>query len=154
MIPEKQKIDEILDRFEQERLDLNIWTAQKRPQIMDMSLDDIRRKSPLDLAEASLEIRRYNFNIQRLNNRIAAWIKWCNLKLDELASEYIKDVPDNYGWTNKWQMARNNPEVCKKINTLLRQLTMEYESLRDMSKHIESIASSVDSIRYTNSRRD
>lgn len=154
MIPNKELIDKELDRFEEERLKLAPWTVRDRPRILDMPIDQISKKTAQELAEASYEIRQYNLNLQRLSNRLYAWIKWCNLKLDELASYYVTEVPDNYGWNIKWNMARHNPEICQKINESLRKLTMEFETMRDIGKHIESLAGSIDSIRFTNYKRE
>lgn len=154
MIEGKEQIDKVLDQFETEKASLPEWKVYMRPSILDMHIDEIRKKTPQELAEASFEIRRYVLNIKRLQNRLSAWKQWGNAKLEEIAASNLINISPEYGWNGRMLLARNSGENCKLMNQFIRKISMELESLNHIPENIEMIAKSVESMRFVNYKKE
>lgn len=160
LIPETPsfiKIDEIeatIEKYEKEVLGLDKYERMDEPSYLRMHIDELRKKSPEELAEATIQLSRFSMNIQRRINRERSWLKWAKLKLDEFAAHDLPNVSTSYGWGGSLLLAKNASQQCKQLNGFIREIEMKIERLYDLPKHIDVIASAIKDYRFVNMRRE
>src|SRR6476661_7122701 len=123
-----KEIEEGLELYE-EQMGIPKRQVVAPPQCLSMSLEDLRKKTPEDLVEYSLELMRYAGSIDRLIGQNNAWKRWILSKLDEYTSDNIPNISGSYGFNERILMARNGPDICKKLNSFLREIEMRLSRL-------------------------
>lgn len=151
---EMKIIEEALNKYEEEQVGLPKLEQTAAPAYLSMPLDDLRKKTPEELSEATIEIARYSLFIERSINRQKAWERWAKLKSDEYTAHYLGDVPDRYGFNERVLIARNNPEPCKILNKFIREIEMKLSRLYNVPKHISIIADAINNLKYIALKRE
>lgn len=149
-----ENIDALLDKYEQENGGLPKWQVLKTPIWLDMSIEELRKKSPDELTEATIELNRYIFSLDRLIGRQRAWKRWGESKLNEYTSENLPKIGDNYGWNERMLMARTLPEECKKIQRFLREIDMKLERLYQTPQNVKAICDSIKDMKFAQIRKE
>ena len=146
--PFNKQIEETIAKFEKEEAGLPDMGESSLPKYASMSVSELSKKTPEELAEASYAIAQYAFYIQRLLNKYRSWQRWAYSKLEEVSSSYLPEIDLNYGWNACMQMAKNDPDPCKKLNKFIRETNMKIDRLREVPRHLEMISSSIKDIRF------
>ena len=149
-----QKIDEALDQFENDLAGLPKWTKQEAPKYLYVNIDELRKKTPDELSEAVVILNQYALNVQRLTNKLRAWERYCYSLLDTYEARHIPDIPPGYGFNERAKMARNNPEVCKRLNEFLRKTKMQLDRLDGVPNQVKIIADSIREMKFVALRRE
>lgn len=149
-----KKIDEALDQYEKEHIGLPERQQYNAPEVLYMNIADLRKKTPEYLAESSLELARYTLEVERKINKEKAWERWAKLKSDEYTAKFLEDVPQGYGWNERILIARNKPDVCKRLNGFIREIEMKLSRLYNVPKHIEVISKCIDNLRFIALKRE
>lgn len=150
----RKTIDEALDKFEYEIAGLHRLDTMKAPEYLYMSIDVLRKKSPEELAEAFILINQYSLYIQRIINRNKAWERWAKSKLEEVACFYLPEVDMRFGSYERMQIAKNSPQICKRLNSFIRNVSMQSERLHDVPNNIKLIADSIRELKFIAMRKE
>ncbi len=148
------KVESVLDAFESEEASFPSFRKVEYPECLGLSIDELRKRSPEELACYAYEIGQYCLYLQRLMNRNRALEKWAKAKLDELTARYLLDIGQGFGFNERMLMARHNPPACQRLNTFLRKKTMELERLSYIPDQIRIIADSIRDLRFIALKRE
>jgi len=148
------KLELELDKYEEEQLGLPVLKDHQKPKYLYMSIEELRKVPHQELAEASFELNRYSFYIERVIGKNKAWEKWAKAKLDELMVENLEKVPNRYGYNERPMIAKHGSDACKKLNSFIRELEMKLARLYNVPKHVNIISDSINNIRYSMMHRD
>jgi hypothetical protein len=148
-----KEIEDILDNYES-KLGLPAQQKMNAPAYLTMSLAELRKKSPDELAEAVFEINQYSLFIQREINKNRAWLAWSKSKLNELAAGYLPEVGGHYGFNERELIAKNSPPMCKRLNAFTRKINMELERMYGVPDQIRAMADSINDMKYAAIRRE
>ncbi len=152
----QQKIDEInifLDNYEKEN-GLPKLTDLKPPKVLEMSIEELKRKTPEELIEYGWMINQYSLYIQRVINKNRAMERWAKCKLEELTAYYIPQIEGSFGWNERTLMARTTPEACRKLNKFLRITSMTVDRLYNIPDNIKVMAETVKELRFLAFKRE
>lgn len=149
-----EEIDNFLDKYENEHIGLPNRKQSKAPKYLEASIEDLRKKTPEELAEAALELSLYALEVDRKISLERARERWAKIKLDELTAHFLKDIPSRYGWNERTLIARNDPEPCKALNMILKEIEMKLARLYNIPKHIEIISKCIDNLRFIALKRE
>ena len=146
----RQEIESALNKFEKEKAGLPPLSDSEAPKWMNMSVSEIKKKTPDQLNEAQYELLQYAIYIQRLINRNKSWERWAKSKLDEITSLMIPKVGEGYGFNERMLMAKNSPDPCKKLNAFLRKIQMENDRLWGIPDYIKLMSNTIKDIKISN----
>lgn len=153
MTPEETfKIDEIekaINQYELDKAGLPELKEFKAPTYLFLAIDDLKRKSPDELSEASYLIAQYSMYIQRLINKNKSWINWGRSRLRELTADHLEQMPLNINSFERTMMAENRPDICRKLNAFLRKINMEHDRLYGIPDNIKIISDAIRDIKFT-----
>lgn len=149
----QKKIEELLEEY-QKQIRMPQMAKIEPPDCITISLDDLRKKTMEELDEYVFALAQYSFYIQRVINKQNAWRKYLYMKLDEAASDYLPEIDSRHWGQEKMLIAKNRPEICKKLQAFLRQISMELELLNDVPNQIKFISDSIRDIRFSILRRE
>lgn len=149
----REEIEEALVEFEKQ-CGMPPLTKVEAPAYITMNLEDLRRKTPEELAEAQFLLAQYGLYVQRELNRQKAWERWGKAKSDELAAHFIPNIGQGFGYNERELMARNNHELCKTLNAFLRKVRMQIDIMYDVPNHIKFISDSIREIRFSALKRE
>lgn len=149
-----EEIDDVLDKYEQEKAGLPPLTKMQGPEYLNIPLEQLRKKTLQELSEATVLLSQYRLYLQRRINRNKAWEKWIINKLDELTAYHLQQISSDYGFNERPIIARNSPEICKKLNSYLREIRMEMERLYDTPQNIGFLIEAIRDMKFMAMRRD
>lgn len=149
-----KELEEILDKYEKDKAGLPNRKQLQAPKYLYMAIDELRKKTPDELAEAAYELSLYSFELDRLINAEKAKERWAKARLDEFTADYLEDVPSGYGWNERMLIARHKPEPCKLLNQFIRDVEMKLSRLYGIPKHIEIISKCIDNLRFIAFKRE
>jgi hypothetical protein len=149
----RSEIDKVLDEFEKQA-GLPEFKKIECPAYLTMALEDLRKKSPDQLSEAVFEIAQYSLYIQRLINRNKAWQRWALSRIDEIAASELPNIGTNYGFNERVLIAKNSPELCKRINAFLRKTEMQLNRLYGVPDNIKFMADCIRDMKFAAIRKE
>lgn len=149
-----KELEETLDKYETEKAGLPNRKQLQAPKYLYMSIDELRKKTPDELAEAAYELSLYSFELDRLINAEKARERWAKAKLDEFTALYLEDVGSGYGWNERILIAKHKPEACQLLNSFIRDVEMKLSRLYGIPKHIEIISKCIDNLRFIAFKRE
>jgi len=148
------QINEAIKQFEKQEAGLPDWSKSEAPKYLEMSIEQLRKKTPDELSEAVLELNRYAFNIQRLLNQKKGWERWAKSKLDELTAHNIQNISDSFGYNERPMIAKFGSENCRKLNKFLRKIEMQIIRLQELPFYIRCIAENIRDIKFLSLKRE
>jgi hypothetical protein len=152
----KEQLDEIekaLDKFEEEA-GLPKLQKVEAPAYLTMNLADLRKKTPEELSEAVFVINQYSLYITRLINKNRAWEKWGRSRIDEISAMFLEQTDPSYGPYARLHVAKNKPDLCKKLNAFIRKVSMEAERLADIPNQLRFMADSIRDMKFSAIRKE
>jgi hypothetical protein len=149
----RQEIEKALDEYEKQ-VGLPALQPMEAPSYLTMPLEELRKKSPEELAEASFEINRYAWYIQRVINKNRSWERWAKSKLAEIAASLLPSIAGNYGYNEREAISKNTHPLCRQLNAFARKVGMELDRLYYVPNDIRVIADSIRDIRFSQMRRE
>lgn len=150
----RKEVEEALVEFEKQTLGLPQIDKMEAPKVLSMSMEELRRKTPEELTECYIELIQYSLFIQRSINRHKCWERWGLSKLDEVAAYYLPDISPTFGFNERMLMAKNNPALCKELNSFIRNIRMRVDRLYDVPSQINKFADSIKDMKFANMRRE
>jgi len=149
----REEINKSLDEYEKQ-LKLPQFSSEiEAPKYLTMNLEDLRKKSPEELAEASYLLAQYGFFIARSINRLRVWKRWGEGKLDAATAFNFEKIP-NTGWSERVLIARNGSDYCKRLNDFLFHVGSRLDRLYNIPEFIKQINDSLRDIRFIALRRE
>lgn len=148
-----EEINNFLDSFEQQHGFAPLKNAEK-PKCLFASIEDLRKKTPDELLEYTYQINEYSFYIQRIINKNKALQRWAKVKLDEMTAHYLPDVGNNYGFNERVIIARNSPDICKKLNVFLCKIEMELDRLYSCPDNIRVMSDTIKEFKFAALKRE
>jgi hypothetical protein len=124
------------------------------PACLSMSLQELRKLSPEQLAEASFEIGQYAWYIQRLINKNKSWERWAKSRLGEIAASLLPQIGGHYGFNEREQISKNTHPLCRELNAFMRKIGMEIDRLYNVPNDIRVIGESIRDLRFSAMRRE
>jgi hypothetical protein len=147
------EIDQALDEYERQK-GLPEFKKLDAPNYIYMNLNDLRKKTPEELSEAVIEIHQYQMYLQRLINRERAWERFCKNKIEEIAATEVQKIDNRFSGYERMQIARNSPEVCRKLNSFLREISMKLDRLDKVPDNLKLIADSIRDLKFEAIRKE
>jgi hypothetical protein len=149
-----QQIDELMEKYETSVVGLPLVGKMEAPKYLSMSLEDLKKRTADELSEAYFSLNQYALYVQRLINKSKSWERWIFLKKDEIAAHYIPELPTYLGFNERELIAKNNPQICKKLNSFLRQVRLELDRLYDIPQNIRFMAEAIKDMKFLALRRE
>ena len=144
-----KEIEDALVKYETETCGLPLKQKMEAPKYLFMSIEELRKLGIDEVTEATYIIAQYSFYIQRLINQNSSWMKWAKLKIDEVSSHYIFEVDKYLGSYERMHVAKHGPEICKRLNSILRMCSARVERLHATPENIKIIADSLKDFKFT-----
>ena len=146
---QKAIIQQAIEKYEEEHVGLSKLINNKEPEYLHMSLEDLRNKTIEELAEASLLLHRYAFQIQRIVNKENAWLRWAESRKNDATGRSLYQVEGDFGWNERMLIAQTQPQECALLNQFIRELTMKIATLSYLPTEINRIADCIKDIRMS-----
>jgi len=142
----KLLVEQALEEFE---LQIGAMFAETIPEpvCLYMSLEQLRKKSPDELAEYTLELHRYGLYLHRIINKLKAWDRWGTSVLKEAMALEIPKL-QGYSWSERETLLNNSSEACRNINKFLREVRLKVDRLTGVPEHIKMIAESMRDMKF------
>ena len=149
----RNEIEEALNKFE-DSIGLPRLQKIEAPTYLNMNVGELRKKSVIELSEASIELNRYSFYIQRIINKNKGWERWAKSRSDEVTAILIPKLPQYYGFNERELIARTRHPLSQKINKFLTQIRLELDRLYDVPNQIKIISDSIKDLKFATMRED
>jgi len=144
---DKAEILEKIEKYEADVCGLKQFHKEDAPEYLTMSLADLRRKSPEELAEAYFALTRYATFLQRLLNKEKAWARFGESLKKKCIARYLGDIQEDVGWGGKMSIA-SEIGACAVINDWLREVYMKIDSLEYMPGEIHKVAQCIRDLKF------
>lgn len=152
IIPENE-INGLLEKFESEN-GIPSYKQLQSPIWLEIPLDELKKKTPQELTEASIELHRFALSIERLIGKHRAWIKWAKSKLDEYQASNLEKMGTGYGWNERMLIARTKTEECKKLNQFIRTNEMKLERLYQTPQNVRMLSDCIKDLKWVNIHKE
>lgn len=132
--------DELSARLESMKAEM-YWPEFNPPKnITDLlntvsSLEYLRRLGSTDLAEYSVMLGAYALFLNTQENRLTAYINWCESNLRFLVGQKAHDVEGYF--TEKDLYIRANDPDCKKLENIKLECQVKFDAIKDIHKRLE-----------------
>ena len=152
--PDHRKVlDKKLEEFETLH-SLNVKTVNQVPKYLDMQPEQVAKLTIDELTEASLALTQYAIHVQRVINKNKSWERWALSKLDDISGSVLPDIGTFYGFNERMLIAKTQPELCQRLNELIREVRMYNDRLYGMPDLICRMADNIKEIKFANLRRE
>lgn len=153
-------IDDIISKIQQE-IDRYLKEQLKVPNfsnidvsVFGLTSQELSRMTSEDINDKLLVGNNYILFLQQEINQHKAWERWAVSKLDEVASHFIEKISTSYGFNERVLIAKNNPEICKRLNSIIRHHRMKYDSLYGLCDSLNKILDIIRDYKYLNGKKD
>lgn len=150
---ELQKLNESLDKFEQEINLPPIKPVEEIEKYLNMERTELKALSPVDCAEIKFLINREALNIQRVLNRQNTMANWLSVNLDIRVASLANNFGDNMvAYIQKRGLVLKHDEISGRMSNILLAISSRAERLNSISEKIIYLAKSLDELRQTKIR--
>lgn len=149
----KDSIEKSLELYETKAAVVKM-DFKEPPEVINMSMDVLRKKGPDELNEYVLQLNRYALYLQKLTNTEKSWEIWAVSQLNEVTGILLPEVGREFGWNERTTIAQARHPLCKKLNAFLRDIRMKISRLSYLPNEIHRIADSINDMKIMALRRE
>lgn len=120
----------------------------KAPECLYFTVEQIKKLDTEQLTEYSYMVNLYSLHVQSVINKNRALERWLKTKIDDFAAEYLPEVDPRHGFNERVLIARTKPEICKRLNDILRTTSAKLDILHDIPNHIKIMADCIKEFKF------
>lgn len=148
------EINDTLDSYEKEMIGVAKWTKSEIPEYLMMNIEQLRKKTPDELAEAGFLIAQYCMSVGRLIGRNYAFLRWTKLKIDEVTAQNIQETDSSLSWKQRELVAGYTSNISRKLNAFALKINMRLESIRPILDNCKAMGDSIRDLRFAALQRN